>query len=127
LPNAEVNPSRVWEAQSFIRHIAANAKWQQLSTGVEAADTGILTATRGLTDVKVIKANSNSSWQQATVQPMTFEFLFVLDGDAHVLTTQEGEHALANGSSLVIPPGNSYTVNHDKQSQLLKLSLHAVK
>ena len=67
------------------------------------------------------------SWQQATVQRLTFEFLFVLDGEAHVSTSHDGEHALGNGSSLVIPPGNSYTVNHDKQSQLLKLSLHAVK
>jgi quercetin dioxygenase-like cupin family protein len=127
LPNAEVNPNRVWEGQSFIRHIAANAKWQQLSTGVESTDTGILTATQGLTDVKVIKAASTSNWAQEIVQPLTFEFLFVLEGDAHVSTSNNGEHALANGSSLVIPPGNSYTVKHDKESQILKLSLQAVK
>ena len=127
LPNAEVNPSRVWEGQTFIRHIASDAKWQPLSTGVESTDTGIFAATQGLTDVKVIKANRRSSWHQETVQPLTFEFLFVLDGDAHVSTTQNGKHALVNGSSLVIPPGNSYTVNHDNQSQILKLSLHAVK
>jgi quercetin dioxygenase-like cupin family protein len=127
LPNAEVNPNRVWEGQSFIRHIAANAKWQQLSTGVESTDTGILTATQGLTDVKVIKAASTSNWAQEIVQPLTFEFLFVLEGDAHVSTSNNGEHALANGSSLVIPPGNSYTVKHDKESQILKLSLQAIK
>ena len=127
LPNAEVNPNRVWEGQSFIRHIAANAKWQQLSTGVESTDTGILTATQGLTDVKVIKAASTSNWAQEIVQPLTFEFLFVLEGDAHVSTSNNGEHALANGSSLVIPPGNSYTVKHDKESQILKISLQAVK
>ena len=122
-----MNPGRVWEGQSFIRHIASDAKWQSHSTGVELTDTGILTATQGLTDVKVIKANGKSSWQQATVQPLMFEFLFVLDGDAYVSTTQDGEHALVNGSSLVIPPGNSYTVSHDNQSHILKLSLHAVK
>ena len=127
LPNADVNPNRIWEGQSFIRHIAANAQWDQFSTGVESTDTGILTATQGLTDVKVIKANSKSSWQQETVQPLTFEFLFVLDGDAHVSTTQDGEHALLDGSSLVIPPGNAYSVKHDSQSHILKLSLHAVK
>lgn len=127
LPNAEVNPSRVWEGQSFIRHIASDAKWQPLSIGVESTDTGIFAATQGLTDVKVIKANSKSSWQQETVQPFTFEFLFVLDGDAYVSTTQDGKHALVNGSSLVIPPGNAYTVNHDSQSHILKLSLHAAK
>ena len=127
LPNAVVNPNRIWEGQSFIRHIAANAQWDLLSTGVETTDTGILTATQGLTDVKVIKANSKSSWQQETVQPLTFEFLFVLDGDAHVSTTQDGEHALLDGSSLVIPPGNAYSVKHDSQSHILKLSLHAVK
>jgi quercetin dioxygenase-like cupin family protein len=127
LPNAEVNPNRVWEGQSFIRHIAANAKWQQLSTGVESTDTGILTATQGLTDVKVIKAAITSNWAQEIVQPLTFEFLFVLEGDAHVSTSNNGEHALANGSSLVIPPGNSYTVKHDKESRILKLSLQAIK
>jgi mannose-6-phosphate isomerase-like protein (cupin superfamily) len=127
LPNAEVNPHRVWEGQSFIRHIAANAKWQQLSTGVESTDTGILSATQGLTDVKVIKADATSTWKQETIQPLTFEFLFVLDGDAHVMTTREGAHSLVNGSSLVIPPGNSYTVKHDKESQILKLSLQAIK
>jgi len=127
LPNAEVDPDRVWEGQSFIRHIASDAKWQQLSTGVESTDTGIFSATQGLTDVKVIKADSKSIWKQTTVQSLTFELLFVLDGDAHVSTSHDGEHTLANGSSLVIPPGNSYTVNHVNQSQILKLSLHAVK
>jgi quercetin dioxygenase-like cupin family protein len=127
LPNSEVNPDRVWEGQSFIRHIAANAKWQQLSAGVESTDTGIFTATQGLTDVKVIKADGTSTWQQTTIQPLIFEFLFVLDGDAHVSTSQDGEHSLANGSSLVIPPGNSYTVKHINESQILKLALQAVK
>ena len=127
LPNAEVDPDRVWEGQSFIRHIASDAKWQQLSTGVESTDTGIFSATQGLTDVKVIKADSKSIWKQTTVQSLTFELLFVLDGGAHVSTSHDGEHILANGSSLVIPPGNSYTVNHVNQSQILKLSLHAVK
>ncbi|MEI7506149.1 MAG: cupin domain-containing protein [Actinomycetes bacterium] len=127
LPNAEVDPDRVWEGQSFIRHIASDAKWQQLSTGVESTDTGIFSATQGLTDVKVIKADSKSIWKQTTVQSLTFELLFVLDGGAHVSTSHDGEHILANGSSLVIPPGNSYTVNHVNQSQILKLSLHALK
>ncbi|MEY3822540.1 MAG: hypothetical protein RL628_648, partial [Actinomycetota bacterium] len=82
---------------------------------------------QGLTDVKVIKAASTNNWAQEIVQPLTFEFLFVLEGDAHVSTSNNGEHALANGSSLVIPPGNSYTVKHDKESQILKLSLQAIK
>ena len=127
LPNARVNPGRVWEGQSFIRHIATDARWQQLASGVASTDTGIFNATQGLTDVQVIKADSMSTWQQATIQPLTFEFLFVLDGDAHVSTSQEGEHSLVNGSSLVIPPGNTYKVNHVRESQILKLSLHAVK
>ena len=127
LPNTEINPNRVWEGQSFIRHIATNAKWQQLSAGVESTDTGILTATQGLTDVKVIKAQADSQWVQETIASLTFEFLFVLEGDAYVSTSKEGEHALANGSSLVIPPGNSYTVKHINESQILKLSLQAVK
>lgn len=127
LPNTEVNPHRMWEGQSFIRHIAAHAKWDQLSTDVESTDTGIFIATQGLTDVRVIKAKSNSSWQRETVQPLTFEFLFVLDGDAYVSTTQDGEHQLVNGSCLVIPPGNSYAVSHTEASQILKLTLHATK
>jgi mannose-6-phosphate isomerase-like protein (cupin superfamily) len=127
LPNARVDPGRVWEGQSFIRHIATEAKWQQLASGVASTDTGIFNATQGLTDVQVIKADNKSTWQQTTIQPLTFEFLFVLDGDALVSTSHEGEHSLANGSSLVIPPGNSYKVEHINDSQILKLSLHAVK
>ena len=127
LPNAEINPNRIWEGQSFIRHIAASAKWQQIATGVNSTDTGIFAATQGLTDVKVIKADGTSTWKQETVQPLTFEFLFVLDGDAQVTTSHDGDHALANGSSLVIPPGNSYVVNHAAESQILQLTLHAVK
>jgi quercetin dioxygenase-like cupin family protein len=127
LPNSEVNPDRVWEGQSFIRHIASEAKWQPLSTGVESTDTGIKLATNGLADVRAVKALADSQWAQETIKPLTFDFLFVLEGDAHVSTTQDGEHALVNGSSLVIPPGNAYTVNHDSQSQILKLALQAVK
>jgi quercetin dioxygenase-like cupin family protein len=127
LPNAEVNPNRVWEGQSFIRHIASEAKWQPLSTGVESTDTGIKLATNGLADVRVVKALADSQWAQEMIKPLTFEFLFVLEGDAHVSTSNNGEHALANGASLVVPPGNSYTVKHINESQILKLSLQAVK
>jgi glyoxylate utilization-related uncharacterized protein len=72
-------------------------------------------------------AQVNSQWAQETIKPLTFEFLFVLEGDAHVSTSNNGEHALANGASLVVPPGNSYTVKHINESQILKLSLQAVK
>jgi quercetin dioxygenase-like cupin family protein len=127
LPNLEINPDRVWENQTFIRHIATEASWQTLSHGVDITDTGIKRATKSLTDVRVVKAQADSQWVQETIAPLTFEFLFVLNGEAHVVTSHEGEHALANGSSLIIPPGNSYSVKHDKESQILKLSLHAVK
>jgi len=127
LPNAEIDIDRVWEGQTFIRHIAAKANWNKLSQGVEVTDTGIKQATQGLTDVRVMRATADSQWEQETIKPLTFEFLFVLEGVAHVSTSNNGEHALANGSSLVIPPGNSYTVKHNNESQILKLSLQAVK
>jgi len=127
LPNANIDIDRVWEGQTFIRHIAAEANWNKFSQGVEVTDTGIKQATNGLTDVRVVKAQADSQWVQEAIGPLTFEFLFVLNGEAHVVTSHEGEHALANGSSLVIPPGNSYSVKHDNESQILKLSLQAVR
>ena len=127
LPNSDVNPDRVWGDQTFIRHIADEAVWDTLSQGVEVTDTGIKQATNGLTDVRVVKARAGSQWRQETIATKTFEFLFVLEGDAYISTSSLGRHQLRNGSSFVVPPGNSYEVSHTEPSLILKLSLLAVK
>lgn len=127
LPNGRIDSERLWDGQSFIRHIAVEAAWQNIGGGVLVADTGIREATQNLTDVRVIKSPANNSWKQETIAPLTFEFLFVLDGNAHVSTSSLGSYQLNNGSSFVVPPGNSYEVSHTEASQILKLTLQAVK
>ena len=125
LPTADVNTSRTWGGQTFVRHIAESAQWIDLSNQVRMADTGIRFATEGMTNVEVIRAQPGGTWRNSTVDKLTFEFLFVLSGSAEVATSEMGLHGLSDGTSMVIPPGNSYEVAHGEASEILKLSLRA--
>jgi len=59
LPNATVNPERLFEGQRFVRHQAQQATWEPWSVkGSEARDLGIACATQGLADARVVRAIS---------------------------------------------------------------------
>ncbi len=56
LPTGEVKPGRVFGGQRFVRHISADAQWDEMDVaGFVSRDTGISNATAGFADVRVVE------------------------------------------------------------------------
>ncbi len=63
LPTGRTLPNRDFGGQRFVRHIAAEAKWEvSESDGIEFRDTGIFAATGGFADVRVLRTVQSSSF-----------------------------------------------------------------
>ena len=131
LPNREGDPSRQWDGQRFIRHIAAEASWQPWRiNGLEARDVGIGAATNGVAGVQVARvasgANAAGGSGQMMVHNAEFRFVFVLDGSLTLTTAEHGEQRLATADSFVVPAGMPHALgNWSPDLQLLEVALPA--
>ena len=101
LPNAR-NPERLFGAQRFLRHVAANAPWTAYRGG-EARETGMAEATDGLAEVRTIRGD-------VSVPPHDGELMFgfVLDGSARLDAGEQ--HRIESGDAFTIPPGSAWRV-----------------
>ena len=106
LPNGEL-PDRLFEGQRVLRHVAADTLWTAFGGG-EAQETGVRTATAGLMDVRVIRADPEASIAFPAHEG-ELVFGFVLGGTAR-LDAGAG-HALAPADAFVIPPGEAWSVS----------------
>ncbi len=123
LPSVAINPARTWSGQSFIRHTASQATWTPFGEQALITDTQIHQATQGLADVCIIKSESAASWPSTFVAEKQLTFLFVLQGSATVITTENGSHHMVSGSSIVIPCCDSYSVTQSAGTEILKFNL----
>lgn len=119
LPTRELSPEREFGGQRFVRHAAADAHWEPWgSGGLEARDTGIAAATRGLADVLVVRPESPVSPEGPAVEniPLVSHarellLLFVLDGSVRVRTGSRGELELGSGDSIQLPPDEPFALD----------------
>lgn len=104
LPNAVINPDHDFHGQLFVRHVAAQTPWQPWHlAGFECRNTGIDAATRGLADVRVVRARGADS-TPAQQHESELRFLFILEG-AMTLRARGEDHALTAGDCVTIPAG----------------------
>ena len=110
LPTTEVDNSRDFDGQRFVRHQSSKAKWVAGPyEGYEARDTGIGDATNGLVSVLVIRPIGQ-------VQPVVisceggFVFTFVLQGSLTLLQEDLAPQEIAAGDSFVISTGMKATI-----------------
>ncbi|HTA64522.1 MAG TPA: hypothetical protein VK753_03380 [Xanthomonadaceae bacterium] len=99
LPTPHQHPERVFGGQHFVRHVAANAFWQQADgNGFEFRDTGISDATHGRADVRVLRtmphATANGACTTRLARGHDLLFLFVLEGRLQLHGDTFGTHAL---------------------------------
>ncbi len=129
LPNATVNPERLFGGQKFVRHISAAAPWQAAagwpasegSARAEARDTGIGAATFGLAQVQVVRSAPGFS---ATLQHSgEFRLLFVLDGTLQLASAAHGEHTLTTGDSAVLPAQEAFSATSAGGFRVLEVAL----
>ena len=101
LPNAKVDPHRLFGGQRFLRHVAADTPWTGFH-GAEAQDTAMDEASGKLASVRTLRM---SSGDQIEFAPHDGELMFgfVLDGSAHL--DFGDSHELGPADAFVIPPG----------------------
>ena len=101
LPNAKVDPHRLFGGQRFLLHVAADTPWTGFR-GAEAQDTAMDEASGKLATVRTLRM---SSADQIEFGPHEGELMFgfVLDGSAHL--DFGDSHELGPADAFVIPPG----------------------
>lgn len=107
LPNANYNPSKVFNGSKFVHHIGENAQWSDWRLpGFKAQKTGIAQATQGVADVQVI-APIEGAASVTSKHDGDIVFTFVKEGTLTLEVQKEGEmlsHALSSGDAFVVPP-----------------------
>jgi len=100
LPNGS-NPARIFGGQHFLRHVAAETRWTPFHGG-EAQETAIVQATRGLSEVRTVRAGGAASID-FPAHDGELVFGVVLDGTAEL-----GDHEIGPADAFVIPPGEEW-------------------
>ena len=126
LPNGRGDASRDWSGQRFVRHIAAEATYQEWRlAGWESRDTGIGEATDGLAGVRVARVATGSG--ELAASDTEFAMLVVLRGEVTFETDHDPGERLRDGSSVAIPGGVAYRlVDATPDCELLDVTLPAV-
>jgi quercetin dioxygenase-like cupin family protein len=126
LPTPHVLPERDFDGQRFVRHVAAEARWQPWrADGFEARDTGIGDATDGLAGARVVRPRGNRATARFAPHGGELLFLFVLSGELGLSAGAHGDHRLREGDSCVIPADTPYALEAASGAELLEVSLPA--
>jgi mannose-6-phosphate isomerase-like protein (cupin superfamily) len=124
LPTGRFLPDRDYGGQLFLRHICAETPWLAVDgQGFEARDTGMATATHGLTDARVLRPAGADGF---CARPHAGEFLFgfLLEGSATLI--HDGEHPLGPADSFVIPAHSPWEIRDATADlELLQVTLPA--
>jgi mannose-6-phosphate isomerase-like protein (cupin superfamily) len=120
LPTATLNPDRNFDGQRFVRHIAAQAPWQQ-GDGFKFQDTGIAAATNGLASVRILRLSDRAE------QTHSGEFLFlaIVNGKARMRSESLGAHDLNDGDACIVPSGTHYALAGEDTCEILEVALPA--
>jgi len=107
LPNGR-NPERIYGAQRFLRHVAANTLWTPANGG-KAQETAIKVATSGLAEARTLRPLRGEALTFGG-QRGELVFGFVVDGSATL--DYRGMHEVAPADAFVIPPGQAWRLRH---------------
>lgn len=122
LPTATLNPNRNFDGQRFVRHIAAQAPWQQ-GDGFKFQDTGIAAATNGLASVRILRFSDRAE------QTHSGEFLFfaILNGATRLQSESLGTYDLEAGDACVVPSNTHYAFATEGTCDILEVALPATR
>ena len=107
LPNGR-NPGRIYGAQRFLRHVAAETPWTP-AYGGEAQETEIRIASSGLAEVRTLRPLRHEALAFGG-QLGELVFGFILDGSATL--DHRGTHDVGPADAFVIPPGKAWKLRH---------------
>lgn len=111
LPTGNVDASRDFGGQQFVRYVAADSpanEWRH--EGWSAKDTGISSATNGLAGAWVVSAtNSDAEWEPVA-HGGEFQFVYVLDGSADLIVADMSDTSVGPGTAITVPADVSWAV-----------------
>jgi mannose-6-phosphate isomerase-like protein (cupin superfamily) len=107
LPNGRT-PGRIYAAQRFLRHLAADTAWTS-AFGGEAQETELKVATSGLAEVRTLRPRHGDALAFGGHRG-ELVFGFVLDGSATL--DYRGMNDVAPADAFVIPPGQPWRLRH---------------
>ncbi len=110
LPTSSVEPDRDFGGQRFVRHVAAEARYEPWRfSGWEHRDTGIGNATAGLAGARVARPiGPMPADPAAIVHDTEFSQLVVLTGSVTFIAEGAQPVVLGDGDSVAIPGGTRY-------------------
>jgi mannose-6-phosphate isomerase-like protein (cupin superfamily) len=128
LPTGRTLPERRYGGQTFVRHVAAHARWRAWDRcdavdGFEARDTGIARATSGLAGAVVARSTRPHARTGALSYDGEFLFLFVLQGRARIESDAFGSVDLASDDCCAIPTGVAFAIEANPACELLDVRL----
>ncbi len=110
LPTASLNPTRDYRGQRYWMHEDSKANWQAGPyAGFETCDFGLGTATGGVAEVYVHRAESQARSFVTNIECES-QLLVVLDGEIGV-TYQDETHPMSAGDCVVIPGGQNHQLD----------------
>lgn len=107
LPNGS-NPGRVYGAQYFLHHVAAETPWTSADEG-EAQETQVQGASSGLAEVRTLRPRGGNTLSFGGRHGELI-FGFVVDGSA--MLDYRGLHEVGPADAFVIPPGQPWQLTH---------------
>lgn len=125
LPNNQLNPTREFTGQRFVRHVAAESVWKPwASGGFEVRDSGIAAATCGLADVYVLRSDGRRV--TTAIHGGEFFFGFILRGEVKLRSAAE-HYRLTKGDCFTLPAPRTFEIEAYAGTEILLVTLPATK
>ena len=110
LPNSNIDPTQIFNGQTFIIHKAENANWEDWrNPGFVMRDIGIAKVTNGLAQVQVVKSSGTNELFSAQ-HDTEFHFIFLLHGNINLQIQGNNKYDLVPGDSITIPSGMKFSI-----------------
>jgi quercetin dioxygenase-like cupin family protein len=124
LPTAAIRRDRFFNGQQFVRHIAADAEWNQSEfDGVEYRDTGIFEVTNGFADVRVLRLAEASGLIAKNAKRPEIAFYFLLNGPVKITTAERAAKEFVTGDAFVAQFDSKGVISCPAGTELLQATL----
>ncbi|MFM9904354.1 MAG: cupin [Pyrinomonadaceae bacterium] len=123
LPTRSRNPSRDFNGQCFMRHIAAESSWMTSDLkDFEERRTGIAFAAGGLVDLRVLRSKAEKPVTVESTSKTDILLYFVLTGSVFLTLGGQAEREIAADNGFLLEKGTEYSIRMSERSELLSFA-----
>ncbi len=122
LPTRSLEPTRRYQGQRFIHHVAGDGDWQAApEIGFEQQPTALADASGGLLDARLLRAASPDA-SLGLGHQHELRLIFVTDGSGRVVDEKASRVMRAGGSAAVPPNVNAHLDSVSAQTVILEVT-----